>query len=251
MTPDALHTADDVDALARALYGERAPLDRRGVIHVTALYAARDGALHTLRIGPQAPKSAHDFFALQLTRARADAIVITGQILRDEPELRYALPDAFAAWRARHGRNVAAPKLLVLTSGNALDLTHPALAGEWASPVIFTGTEAATRLRPNASCTVVGHPEPSMAAALAWLRDEGAHTIAIEAGPSTTRPLYDSGSVDQLVLSIFRGPVADAARGPRLFANEAEVWQRLGTGTPPTVRDEGGGTWSFQLVPGV
>ena len=84
----------------------------------------------------------------------------------------------------------------------------------------------------------------------AWLRDEGAHSIAVEAGPSTTRPLYDSGSVDQLVLSIFRGPVADEARGPRLFANEAEVWQRLGTGTPPTVRDEGGGTWSFQLVPG-
>ena len=215
MTPDALHTADDVDALARALYGERAPLDRRGVIHVTALYAERDGALHTLRIGPQAPKSAHDFFALQLTRARADAIVITGQILRDEPELSYALPDVLVAWRARHGRHVATPKLLVLTSGNALDLTHPALAGEWASPVIFTGTEAATRLRPNASCTVVGHPEPSMAAASAWLREEGAHTIAIEAGPSTTRALYDSGRVRKTSCRKLRRTRRDHRAHPR------------------------------------
>lgn len=245
--PDELRTADDVDSLARALYGDLARCEQRGVVHVTALYTEPNGALHSLRICPSSPKSPHDFFALQLSRARADAIVITGQILRDEPTLRFELPEALVSWRAR--RHDTPPKLLVLTSGQSIDLAHPALDGTWASPVIFTGTEAATRIRPNASFGVVGHPEPSIETAIAWLRDEGARTITIEAGPSTSRVLHEAGHVDQLVLSIFRGPVAAEARGPRLFADEAEVWRRLGTGTPPVIVDAGGGTWSFQIVP--
>lgn len=250
--PDELRTADDVDALASALYGGASLTARRGVVHVTALFAETTGALHTLRIGPKSPQCPYDFFALQLARARADAIVVTGQILRDEPALHYALvgpgAEALTAWRASLGLD-APPRVLVLTSGRELDLAHPALDGTWATPVIFTSTEAATRLRGRASCAVVGHPEPSASAALAWLREEGARTIVLEAGPSTTRPLHDAGLVDELALSVFRGPVAPDARGARLFADEADVWRRFGTGSPPVVVDTSDGTWTFQLFP--
>ena len=247
LNPGALSTPTDVEALAGAMFGNLALLDRAGVVHVTALHASPDGALYNLLVGPDSPKSAYDGFALQLSRARADAILVTGRILRDEPELRYALPEPLAAWRA--GRTEARPKLLVLTTGEGLELTHPALDGTWADPVIFTGVEAAARLRSHAHLTVVGHPQPSAAAAMAWARDEGARTLVVEAGPSTTLELYHAGLIEQLALSVFRGPLRPEARGARVFANEAEIWQRLGTGTPPVVIDEGGGTWTFQLFP--
>ncbi|MCB9600266.1 MAG: dihydrofolate reductase family protein [Sandaracinus sp.] len=250
IAPDALRSASDVDALAHALYGD-APLAREGVVHVTALHGARDGSLRNVLVGPSAPKSAYDHFALQLARARADAIVITGRILRDEPALHYAFvgpaADALTQWRAR--RTSDAPKLVVLSGGDALDLEHPVWRGEGATPVLFTGTEAATRWRARAPFAVVGHSEPSAEAAIAWLRDEGARTILIEAGPSTTKALYAADVIDELLLSVHRGPIEDAALGETLFANEAELWQRLGTGTAPVVIDEARATWALQRLP--
>lgn len=247
LNPGALSTPADVEALAGAMFGDLALLDREGVVHVTALHSSPDGALYNLLVGPGSPQSAYDRFALQLARARADVLLVTGRILRDEPELRYVLPEPLAAWRA--GRTGTRPKLIVLTSGEGLELAHPALDGAWVDPVIFTGVEAATRLRSHAHLTVVGHPQPSAATALAWARDEGARTLVVEAGPSTTLELYRAGLIQQLALSVFRGPVRPEARGARVFANEVEIWQRLGTGTPPVVIDEGGGTWTFQLFP--
>ena len=103
MTPSACRTPDDVDALARRLFGA-VPIDD-GVVHVTALWAPPEGERRTLLIGEHSPKSDHDFFSLNLARARADAILVTGKILREEPTLRYdlqgagELPAALAAWR--------------------------------------------------------------------------------------------------------------------------------------------------------
>ena len=94
--------AFDVPARLEALWGTRTlPVDA-GVLHVVATWF--DGESHrVIRITPRSPKSETDFFVLNLARARADAIITTGRILRDEPELEYALPSAWAgsliAWR--------------------------------------------------------------------------------------------------------------------------------------------------------
>ena len=80
-----------VDRAARALFGS--PLDTRpAVSHSFAAWrAAPDAPLTTIRINEHGPKSDLDFLALHIARARADGIIITGKILRDEPNLTYSL----------------------------------------------------------------------------------------------------------------------------------------------------------------
>ena len=65
-------------------------LDRAlGVLHVAAVWETPDGRYRTLRVGEGAIRSASDAVVLSAARARADAIVTTGRILRDEPELMH------------------------------------------------------------------------------------------------------------------------------------------------------------------
>lgn len=214
--PARASTRAAVDALARALYGiDVAAL--RGVRHVAAV--ASEGDLHrVLRIGPHAPKSELDLFVLNLARAWAEAIVVTGAVLRAEPELRYELEgpgDAargLVEWRREAMGIEQAPELVVLTRGDDLPLDHPALHG-WARPLVYTTRESAQRLA-EAGVRVVGAEAPSVRGAIAHLSAEGAHTIAIEAGPTATGGLYDAPSpVDELWLSVYEGPLDARARG--------------------------------------
>lgn len=251
--PNTLRTTNDVETLSQWLYGGVSVTARRGVVHVCALQAPGDGTLRNLHVGEASPKSAYDRFALELARARADAIIVTGKILREEPALSYAgAPEAMRAWRARAGHD-ALPLLVVLTHGEGLDLAHPALTSGGVRPVIFTSAQAAAALRQahdGEAIAIVGHPEPSIEAAIAWARGEGSRTIVLEAGPSTVRPLYDAGVIDELALSVFRGPVAAAARGATVFS-EAEVTGLMGPRTPPRVVDGARGVWELQLFPAV
>jgi hypothetical protein len=82
----AVKDAASVTRLAQQLYGPGFE-PREGVLHVTAVAGL---ARRTLRIDEHTPKSLADTVALNLARARADAIVITGKLLRDEPALSYA-----------------------------------------------------------------------------------------------------------------------------------------------------------------
>jgi riboflavin biosynthesis pyrimidine reductase len=226
-------TPADVDALAAKLYPDVRFEGRGGVVHVTAVWRppGRD-ALVTLKIGDQSPESEHDFFALQLTRARADAIVVTGKVLRDEPDVRFSfagpMADALSAWRAGAGRTEV-PWLVVVTASLGPDFAHPAFDGG-VRPVFFTGP---------------------IGAAVAHARDTlGARTISIEAGPTTSRQLYAvPGAVDELVLSIFEGPtIPETVRGPD-FLPLGELERLLGPSTTPTRIDEPSGPWSFRLLP--
>lgn len=233
---------------------------REGVVHVTALWDAPGGGLLTLRINAHTPRSPHDAFALGLARARADAILVTGQVLRDEPNLRYELDGpgelarGLAAWRAEEARRQEPPWLLVLTSGRGLDLFHPALRG-WARPLVFTGEAAAAELRRRdgaADVEIVGSAEPSARAAIAHLRGErGARVVTVEAGPTTSRPLYDDPrAVDELMLSLFHGPeIAPEAVGVELIPSREALVSRLGDGTGAWPVEEASGRWSFELLP--
>ena len=214
---------DDCAQRIREIYGDDL-LGPAGVVHVTSAWSAPDGRLFSLRIGPDTPHSATDSFALELARARADAIVTTGQILRDEPGLTNALRDPeLGAWRRERLGKLEPPLTLVLSRGADLDRSHP----------LFAASEVSVR---NAS----------LRDSLGWLRDErGIASVAIESGPSTARALYDEPlAVDELMLSICRTPLLpEGARGAELF--DLSVLDRLFEQRSECTREEESGTWSF------
>jgi riboflavin biosynthesis pyrimidine reductase len=234
----------DVQQRIAELYGDVDLARCTGVVHVVAVWEGDDEALRVIRIGPSAPKSPTDAFVLQLARARADAIVTTGKILRAEPALHYALPPDLLAWRREHMRLEQRPDLIVLTRGHDLDLAHPALHG-WAQPIVFTTEAAADRLDSAQQVRAVGHVDLSLRTAIDWAVAQGARVVCIEAGPSSAATLYDSRvAVDELMLSEFLGELALQARGGVLMhRDQLEAKLRLTT-RPRDVQEESG-PWRF------
>lgn len=245
--------ARGVEDRIAALYGDAVLPCDAGVVHVAAVWAAADDRYVVLRIGPHSPKSAADAFALALSRARADAILTTGAILRAEPTMTVAHAGPLAApllrWRAEVLGRSRAPALVVLTRGD-LDLGHPALHGD--SPAwIVTGAQGAARLRPTLAGSGVHLVElsvPGASAAIAWARRSlGARTVSVEAGPTAALPLYrgDAPLVDELLLSVVRDrPLPAACGGP--FLSPAEVRALMGQCLADTVVDEPSGQWRVQ-----
>lgn len=259
MRPGDCTTAADVDAVVERLYGTVDLASAEGVLHVTALWdpPGGRGPLVTLRINEHTPRSDHDFFVLNLARARADAIVCTGKMLRMEPDTRYDLQGpgtaatALARWRRERACRTEPPLLVVLTSGHGLDPGHVALRGQ-PRPVIFTSSEAAGGVRErvgDGGIEVAASDDPSVRAAVRWLRREhGARTVSIEAGPTTAVELYaDPVRIDELMLSRYREPELDErVRGPVLLSID-ELEARVGAGTAPVDVREASGRWTFSL----
>lgn len=238
-----LASANDVLAAARFVLGDDfAP--PRGVIQTCAV----DGSHRVIRIGEQAPKSAWDFFLLNLARASADAIVTTGKILRDEPSLRYdlqgpgTLSAALHAYRVAHARKAAPAKVVVLTHGD-VSLDHGALHG-WAAPVIATDSVSLAD-RARARGMEILTLEALDTRALVTALRASSPCVSVEAGPSAARALYAQPTlVDTLLLSRFDGALAEEARGlPFLPALELEA----GFGRPlnEAHEKEPSGPWTF------
>ncbi len=222
----------------RALYGEELGA-MEGVLHVVAVHEEGD-ARHVIKIGEHAPKSATDFFALELARARVEAIVITGAILRAEPELRYELSRELAEWRREVLGLGEPPWLLVLTGGD-VPLDHPALSGPL-RPIVFTSSAAAPSLRARTAIEIASVPAPSARVALSFLRSErGCRSVSVEAGPSTAAPLYEPPcAIDELALSVYGGPLDPRARGGR-FLDERALERRF-----ERVSGAAEGAWRFE-----
>lgn len=240
----------DVESRIASLWGADALPTDAGVLHVVATWF--DGTEHrVLRITPESPKSETDFFVLNLARARADVIITTGRILREEPSLEYSLPSPWAApmlrWREGVMGRTAPPRLAVLTSGRGLDPGHPALHG-WASPVVVTSPDAARALRGTLPehVDVIGLQSTSIRDVLAWARADGATTISVEAGPSTARALYaDPLAVDELSWSQFAEPdLAHDFRGAALFSGDGPP-TALHPTAPPKTLEQTSGSWRF------
>ena len=225
-----------------------------GVLHVSSGWRDAVGTVRSLKLGPATPRSETDAFVLGLARARADAVVTTGRILREEPSMLHALGGRedldLAAWRQdRLGRRDP-PRCVVLTSGRAVDWSHPVFAGPL--PVlVFTGEQAAKALAEAARAVgaqLVAHPEPSIEALIGYLRgQQEMRTISLEVGPSTVRSLYSMrGSVQEWMLSVhladglpqgvsgasWPGPAERTAAGLELLSER--------------VLEEEGGVWAFQ-----
>ena len=253
MLPEDVRTPADVAALGRELLGDD-PARAGRVLHVASVWRDGDGALRVLRIGPNTPKSRHDAFLLALARARAEAIVSTGRILREEPALTHGplgpppLRAALAGWRRERLVLALDPWLLVLSSGRSLDPAHPAFHAPL-RPLLFVPAAAATGLRERFAETdvrVVSVPAPEVRLALAHLRRLGARRITLEAGPSTTRALYDEPvGVDELWLATYEGERPDHEVIGEPFIDEARLAAALPAASQPMARDEPSGRWRF------
>jgi len=231
--------ASTVERRSGALYGA-VLRPSAGVVHVVAV-AREPGGLRVMRIGEHSPKSETDFFALQLTRARVDAILVSGSVLRAEPELRYDLLGP--GWGAYRGERPP-PLLCVITRRGELQASHP-IWQSWARPLVYTGLDATLDLPSHVQVHRVAEPSPR--GAIRHLQETcGCASVSIEAGPRVALPLYEPPSVvDELLLSTFEGALDERARGGS-FLSEAEIAATMVAAGPTAVVHEPSGRWTFR-----
>ncbi len=257
MKLSGVHIAADVSRALEEMYGApgvgEALAGQVGVSQVVAVWRSGDDNT-VMRICEETPRSELDFFALNVARARAEAIVTTGQILRDEPDLRHslqgpgAIPLALAAWRRQRLGLVDPPWVVVLTSGRGLDPDHSVFAAP-VRPVVFTDPAGARRLEGSlpGKVELVSHEEPSARALVDWLRSSrGVRRISFEAGPSVASGLYEPpGVVEEILLSSHLEPeIPPSVRGGR-FLDRAELEDRFERRSGARVRQDTG-WWSFE-----
>lgn len=249
-----LTDAASVDRAAQALFGssfETRPAVSQSFV---AWRTAEGEPLDTILINEHSPRSDLDFLALHISRARADAIVITGKILRDEPNLSFDLRadprwgDALLNWRERRWGLFDPPWLLILTGRGELDFDHPVFHG-WARPIIFTNDRAAARKLAAAPCPVVADEAPDIRRAIRHLQvARDCECVSIEAGPSTVRALYERPmAIKELLLSVYLEPSLDerAQGAPLISLSEVRALFRTET---CTVHREEGRHWSFHRL---
>lgn len=249
-----LSDTSSVDRAARALFGS-ALETRPAVSHSFAAWReAQDKPLTTIKINEHGPKSELDWLALHIARARADGIIITGKILRDEPDLSFNLHadprwgDALQSWRERRWGLCDPPWILILTGRGDIDFEHPLFHG-WGRPVIFTTDQAATRKLAAAPCPVVSDEAPDLRRAIRHLQlGRECECVSIEAGPSTARDLYERPMlVKELLLSVYLGPSLDARAEGAPLVSLSKVRSLFRSETSATHRDHGT-HWSFHRL---
>jgi len=238
---------EHVEDRIRRVYGT-ARFPASGVLHPTAVWESPSGSHRTIRIEPGGPGSETDRFVLDLARARADAIVTTGKILRDEPGLTHAFTSDSGAglerWRREVlGRTVGPPPTVVLTSGRDLPLDHLLFEDP---AVVFTSPEGGRALRARREdlpFRVVESESPGIREVLAWLRKQEHDVVSVETGARTSNTLYEPPlAVDELLLSVFRGELAERLRGTELEPRPRDAFEEP---APPHEVLEPSGPWTF------
>jgi riboflavin biosynthesis pyrimidine reductase len=229
------------------LYGPER-LIRAGVVHVTSAVRTAGGPLRVIAIGAGAPRSATDFFVLNLCRARCDGLLTTAAILRSEPGVVHTLQGPWAAALSAYRREVlgkhAPPVCAIMTRSAELPLEHPVWR-DGTDKLLLTTPEAAAGLRASLGSRAEVVPVAGLDArrALDALRARGLELISVEAGPSTTGSLYEPPSaVDELLLSLYDG----AGEAIQLGGALSPDLLRERVATADTKREEESGSWRFQ-----
>lgn len=250
---DHLEQPEDIDAAIQEIYGRglRQPVK---CLHVAAVWRKGRERLVSMRILPKTPQSGYDLFALQVARARSDAIITTGANLRSEPRLTHQPPPAQSPWTALQqwreqilGKN-RLPCSAVLTSGRELDFGHPIFHSK-APALLVTSLQAARSLKKRApdGVAIEGLRNPCIRSAVDHLRQQlGYRTILIEAGPSTSRHLYrDPPGVDELMLSVYCHPELDEEVQGARFLSWPELRKVLPISSNGYRVQEKSGVWKF------
>ncbi len=241
----------DFDALCETWF--RSVPDSAGVVRPAAVTTDAEGRWRILRIGPSTPKSPTDSRVLALARARADLVITTGKILRDEPNVTLDPPEALRArvesFRSSELGRTEAPVPMILTSGRDFDPAHRMIAARGAA-IVATDASGKERLDASGlpgSIRVVALPEPGIRGAIAWARDElGVEAISIDAGPTAANPLHDEPLlVDEIYLSVFKGRVAEEVLGFP-FVSRTHLEASFMPASERVSVDEASGRWTFQ-----
>lgn len=251
LAPSLVRTADDVTSEAIRIFGDLP--GNQGVLQVVACYR-REGALFALATGGDAPRCDEDAFALALARARADAVITTGAILREEPGLSHApeasepYGDAMAAWRSANGRQRPATTV-IMTRSRDIDLDHPIFHGN--NPVlVFTGEDAPPRFGIELAARggmLVTEAEPTLQSCIARLRQTGSDAITVEAGPSTAAKLFEPPAViDELLLTTLDAPTLDSAHSRGELIREDALAACLHPTGPAYETRDGDHVWRLQ-----
>lgn len=227
-----------------------------GVIHVTSVWAESGRNLLGLRIVPETPRSETDTFVLNVARARADAIVTTGKVLREEKELTHDFQgtketvQAFQDWRKERLERPEPPISLVLTSGQDIDFDHPLFRCS-TRPMVFTSVEGGELIRDSAAAPgveVVSRLTPSLRDAITYLRESHRlENIVIESGLSTSRSLYETPVLlDELMLSIFSGSRLPKSVKGKHFSSVPQLGLIFPLAGSTYQSDEASGRWIFR-----
>lgn len=219
----------DWTARLREIYGTEIGRGPR-VLHVAAVADMPGGRRPVLRVDADTPSSDTDAFVLEAARARVDAILTTGEILRREPGLRHDLSPAALAWR-RDTLGLAAPPLTVVLTRRPDEIQgHPLLRG---------GADERRHIESRAG---------SLRQAIE--RIEAVYAVRstlIEAGPTTARELYRGpGRVDELLLSVCREPALPESGLLGEFASLEELEELFGAPARAWVDERDGGRWRFE-----
>jgi riboflavin biosynthesis pyrimidine reductase len=238
-----------VKAQAHAIYGELASVPT-GVIHIASAVRRTSGRLHVIKIQTGAPQSSTDSFVLNFWRAHYDAILTTGQILRAEPTLSYALPVGLTRYREQVLGKSGKVRCTILTRGLQLSAEHRVFReATGIELLVLTAPQNVAELRKALAdrAEVVGLPQLDARGALDFLQRTGSATIGVEAGPSVAGTLYGarlSGRIDHLMLSICEAQLPDDGVGGAL-PDDAELFAGLRL-VSEAVREEESGRWRFQ-----
>jgi riboflavin biosynthesis pyrimidine reductase len=244
--------AETIRARIEVVYGRGELLEKPpGVVHVTSVWFDDEGRSYTLRIGSDTPQSDTDGFVLNLARARCDAIVTTGRSLREEPEVHHQLPEDHSDWRRSVLHKPDPPVSVVLTGKDDLRPGHPLIARASRAIVVTTETVAprlAERFVDEPRIEIVGRAETGIRDVLQVLGERGFRSICIEAGPSTSRALYDEPVwVDELMLSVYLGTrLAPSVRGGEFL--DSDTLARDFSVRGESVQRERSGPWSFRRI---
>lgn len=253
MRPEDVATTADVERLAALLLGPsaaRAP----GVVHVASVGRGPGGGPRcVLHIHPGSPRSSHDRFLLGLARARAEAVLTSGRILREEPRLTHGLPGppglrrALAAWRREALGLEEPPWLLVLSTGRELSPGHHAFDGATRALLLVPqDADATLEARFAGRARVLRDAAPGARRALERLEEIGAGRITVEAGPTAAGALYHAPvRVDALWLATFEDALPPDAVGPA-FPDAAVVEESLPVVSEPYRAVEPSGRWRFE-----
>ncbi|MGB1701225.1 MAG: hypothetical protein ACPHRO_14810 [Nannocystaceae bacterium] len=210
---ETLVTTERIQSWIRTLAGGHFEL-QSGALHVVAVHADASGLSKVMKIEAQTPRSRGDRMCLELARRWADAVVLTGEILRSEPSLDYAwwgptpiVERALQGWRAEVvGASEPSPWLVVMTRGRGLPHEHPLLAHP---KLVLCVPEDAVVDGALSHVRVIRLPGGEGRGVLDVCRSAlGVRRISVEAGPRSSSPLYESPCrVDVMLRSTYRGAV--------------------------------------------
>ena len=194
------------------------------------------------------PESEIDRFSLSVARARADAILTTGRILRRERTLTHDLPADLVAWRREVLGKEFSPVIVVLSRGGALPLDHPVFDRQGVLVVVPSQAEAETRARfIGRRAEIVALEDLTPRSLIEALRWRGLESICIEAGPSTTEALYQAPPlIDELMLSIFEQRVLPDDQTAGALPSPNFLRTHFGLQVAEYSQMQGEGLWRFR-----